>query len=96
MPESKEHQQPRKSKYPSLDTVKKSGSRLAEQIPGLAKSTVAVGRDLVKTKTGSRALTGAAAGGFIAAALPFVSITAGILLGAGALVMWKTAKDEQL
>ena len=96
MPESKELQQIGKSKFPSLQTVKKSGLRLAEQIPDLASSTVAAGRDLAKTKTGSRALTGAVAGGVIAAALPFVSITAGILFGAGALVMWKTAKDEEL
>ena len=92
----REEQRIKKAQSSSLETIKKTGSQLAGKIPDLAKSTIDAGRGLAKTKTGSRALTGAAAGGVIAAALPFVSITAGILLGAGVLVMWKTAKDEEL
>jgi hypothetical protein len=65
----------------------------AERAAPIATATFAQGKALATSKIGSRALTGAAAGAAIAAVLPFVTIAGGVLLGAGGLVLWKSAKD---
>lgn len=55
---------------------------------------VRTGEAVVKTRTGKRAVTGAVAGGAVGAALPFVTLIGGAMLGAGALVLWKSFKDK--
>jgi hypothetical protein len=62
--------------------------------PGLGSAAYKAGRAASRSKVGKRVLTGAAAGGAVGAALPFVSLAAGAMLGAGALVLWKSFKDK--
>ena len=78
----------------ALETAKRTLAPLREKAPELADAALEHARLAAKTKVGKRALTGAAAGAAIGMALPFVSVTACALLGAGALVFWKSAKDS--
>jgi hypothetical protein len=78
----------------ALETAKRALAPLREKGPEYADAAFEQARIVAKTKVGKRALTGAAAGAAIGLALPFVSVTACALLGAGALVFWKSAKDS--
>ncbi len=73
-----------------MKTTAEAGSRRGM---GAAKTAVTAGRAVLMTKTGQRVATGAMAGAAIGAALPFVTMAAGAMLGAGALVMIKSMKD---
>lgn len=83
---------------PNIDGIKesvKSGtSYVREHGEPIAKQAVETGQAALKTKLGKRIATGALAGGAIAYALPFAAVTTGAILGAGALVLFKSATDK--
>lgn len=61
----------------------------------LASKVILKSRSAMKTKLGKRIVTGAIAGGAIAYALPFIALTTGAIMGAGALVLIKSLNDKE-
>jgi hypothetical protein len=83
--------------------IKDAGSQAAKwgveqakiTVPAATKIVRDTGADVLRTKTGKTAVKGAAAGAAVGFALPFVSVLAGAMLGAGALVLLRAAKDKE-
>lgn len=86
-------------KRPSIEGIKvsvKSGAAYArEHGEPIARQAIRTGQSAIQTKLGKRIATGALAGGAIAYALPFAAMTTGAILGAGALVLFKSMKDNE-
>lgn len=86
-------------KKPSIKAIKsgiQSGLATAkEHAEPVAKEAVSKGRAFLKTKTGKRIATGGLAGGAIGLALPILTIATGAILGAGALVLYKSMQDKE-
>lgn len=86
-------------KKPDLDGIKtsfKDGVSYAREHGGpIAKQAVKSGQIALKTKMGKRIATGAMAGGAIAYALPLVGFATGAILGAGAMVLFKSLQDKE-
>lgn len=86
-------------KKPTIDGIKggvSSGLAFAKQHGGpIATQVVDTGRAALKTRFGKRIATGAAAGGAIAFAVPFMAISTGAILGAGTLILFKALQDKE-
>lgn len=86
-------------KRPTTEDVKQSlkagASYAKEHGEPIARQAVESGRAALKTKTGRRIAKGALAGGAIAYAIPFMAISTGVILGAGAMLFLKSATDKE-
>lgn len=86
-------------KRPNIEGIKGSVKSGASYARGhgepIARQAIETGRSALKTKLVKRIATGALAGGAIAYAIPFAAVTSGAILGAGALVLFKSIRDKE-
>ncbi|ANI78127.1 hypothetical protein [Sphingobium sp. EP60837] len=77
------------------DTLKEAGANAAKVGQRIGEKTVDGVKKAWETEMGRTAITGAAAGGAIAAVVPFVTVGAGLLIGGAISVLAKNARAGQ-